>query len=79
MRSCGRLANDQGTQMIDMLISVLHSFAMWVTFVTAVFGWSILGAGYAWYNRRPGKVVWRFGLVACILGIVVTSFALIVK
>lgn len=65
--------------MIDMLISVLHSFAMWVTFVTAVFGWSILGAGYAWSNGRVGKVVWRFGLAACILGIVVTSFALTVK
>ena len=61
------------------MMEVLASFAKWVTFVTAVFGWAILGAGYAWANRRVGKVVWKYGIGCCIIGIVVTSFALTVK
>lgn len=79
MHSPGQKANDRGTQTMEALISILHSFAMWVTFVTAVFGWSILGAGYAWSNSRVGKVVWKYGLAGCIIGIVVTTFALAVK
>lgn len=64
---------------METLISTLHSFAMWVTFVTAVFGWFIIGVGYALAKGWGAKLVRKYGLAGCIIGIVVTTFALIVK
>ena len=58
---------------MDVVFDALQTIAICLTFVMSMFGWSMIGAGLSFANRRAKSKVWQYGLIGVVVGAVVAG------